>query len=465
MKSPEITTKTILEALSDEWQPITSLIFKIEIKEMMDARFLQIKLKELERKGLVLVDVIKSKKNWKLIVPDNIVDRHDVDEYFDAKNKQIKDLLKENPSDLEAWHELAGEYRENSHNELQFCLERIVDLDPFDDEAWLELGHEYFNQEDFQWAIKSYKNAYILALNELEPYFTIVSLNNLGYAYHKNGDYQQAIDSLEKAFKLATEENYISLRKILLRDIGNVFYEDSNYLEAIKYYENALELSTNESGSLFNRDLMFNLGTSYEINKQPEEAIACFEKILEFNSKIDIVWSSLGLVYSAKKEYSKAIKSFEMVLDLNPTDENNKDNLRFALDEMEKNKQSVIEELPHEIQDENVENFLQKNHSLALLKEQNDKFDELIKIMEFSVTINIKSYINDLIKPFFENPSNKKIKKLKKSIEQHIEGWPEDKREEFFNECFRTIKRYEDMQPLKWKKWGSNLLRLISVLR
>lgn len=107
---------------------------------------------------------------------------------------------------------------------------------------------------------------------------------------------------------------------------------------------------------------------------------------------------------------------------------------------------SFTEELPYEI---------------ALLK----KFDELIKITEFSVTIHIKSYINDLIKPLFENPSNRKIKKLKKSIEQHIEVWPEDNREEFFNEYSRTLNRYEDMQPLKWKKWGSHLLKLIFILR
>jgi len=112
---------------------------------------------------------------------------------------------------------------------------------------------------------------------------------------------------------------------------------------------------------------------------------------------------------------------------------------------------SFTEELPHEIH--------------ALIKEQNDKFDELIKITEFSVTIHIKTYINDLIKPFFKNPSNRKIKKLKKSIEQYIKIWPENKREEFFNEYSRTINRYEDMQPLKWKKWGSNLLKIISILR
>ncbi len=63
---PIITTEKILDALSDEWQPITSLIFKMKIKEMMDARFLQIKLKELERKSSIVVSTIKNKKNWKL---------------------------------------------------------------------------------------------------------------------------------------------------------------------------------------------------------------------------------------------------------------------------------------------------------------------------------------------------------------------------------------------------------------
>lgn len=136
------------------------------------------------------------------------------------------------------------------------------------------------------------------------------------------------------------------------------------------------------------------------------------------------------------------------------------DSVKIAAEKLIK---SFIKELPHEIQDENVENFLQKN--LALLKNQKDKFDELIKIIEFEVTILIKLYINDVIKPIFENPSNRKIKELKKSTEQHIEGWSENKREEFINEYSRTIKRYEDLQPSKWKKWISCLIRLISVLR
>ncbi len=63
---PIITTERILNVISNEWQPITSLIFKMKIKDMMDARFLQLKLKELERKGTIIVEIRKGKKHWKL---------------------------------------------------------------------------------------------------------------------------------------------------------------------------------------------------------------------------------------------------------------------------------------------------------------------------------------------------------------------------------------------------------------
>jgi DNA topoisomerase VI B subunit len=63
---PLITTEKILDVLTSEGEPITSLIFKMKIKDMMDARFLQLKLKELERKGLIVVETKKGKKHWSL---------------------------------------------------------------------------------------------------------------------------------------------------------------------------------------------------------------------------------------------------------------------------------------------------------------------------------------------------------------------------------------------------------------
>lgn len=63
---PLITTDRIISVLSSEWQTIKHLIFKLKIKDMMDARYLQLKLKELERKEQVQVEVKMGRKHWKL---------------------------------------------------------------------------------------------------------------------------------------------------------------------------------------------------------------------------------------------------------------------------------------------------------------------------------------------------------------------------------------------------------------
>ena len=63
---PVITTDKIASVLTNEWQTIKHLIFKLKIKDMMDARYLQLKLKELERKGQVLVEIKMGRKHWKL---------------------------------------------------------------------------------------------------------------------------------------------------------------------------------------------------------------------------------------------------------------------------------------------------------------------------------------------------------------------------------------------------------------
>jgi hypothetical protein len=55
-----------MNILSHEWQTIKHLILQLKIKDMMDARYLQLKLKELERKGSVLVEVKMGRKHWKL---------------------------------------------------------------------------------------------------------------------------------------------------------------------------------------------------------------------------------------------------------------------------------------------------------------------------------------------------------------------------------------------------------------
>lgn len=106
-----------------------------------------------------------------------------------------------------------------------------------------------------------------------------------------------------------------------------------------------------------------------------------------------------------------------------------------------------------------IKEFSQKN------QDHIDKLDELIILTQFGTTIQIKSYINDVINSYFNKASNKKAKEFKKFIGQYMDFWPKDRKDEICNEYYRTIERYEDMQQPRWKKWGSRLIQLISVIR
>ena len=69
-KSPKplITTNNIIKILSNDWQDIKDLIFKLRIIDIMDVRYLQTKLKELERKEQVAVEIFNNKKHFKSIL-------------------------------------------------------------------------------------------------------------------------------------------------------------------------------------------------------------------------------------------------------------------------------------------------------------------------------------------------------------------------------------------------------------
>jgi hypothetical protein len=110
------------------------------------------------------------------------------------------------------------------------------------------------------------------------------------------------------------------------------------------------------------------------------------------------------------------------------------------------------------------EGFNLQKENTPLLENQNDKLDELIKLYKFGTTIQIKSYINDMIKPIFNKASKKKIKEFEEFIEKQLETWPEDRRNEILEEFFRTLGRYKSIQPTKWRKLGLYLLKLISLL-
>ena len=61
-----LTMKNVFDILTTNWQNITTIVFKLQIREMGDARQLQTILQELVKKGEIEEKTIECKKNWRL---------------------------------------------------------------------------------------------------------------------------------------------------------------------------------------------------------------------------------------------------------------------------------------------------------------------------------------------------------------------------------------------------------------
>ena len=62
LKNQKINDESIIRVLNYDWQTVRDIIFKLKIRDMMDARYLQIKLKQMERQGKILTKVKMGRK-------------------------------------------------------------------------------------------------------------------------------------------------------------------------------------------------------------------------------------------------------------------------------------------------------------------------------------------------------------------------------------------------------------------
>jgi len=131
--------------LNYDWQTIKHLIFKLKIKDMLDVRFLQLKLKELERKKLINAKVIQGRHHWKIYE----------EKYIDEDRIDI-DKMRQNGYD----HQEANEF-----DRAIECFEKVLEYIPDDIDSLNCLGDIYINNlNDYNKAIECYRT-----LVELEP--------------------------------------------------------------------------------------------------------------------------------------------------------------------------------------------------------------------------------------------------------------------------------------------------------
>jgi len=165
-------------------------------------------------------------------------------------------------------------------------------------------GNEWFAQEKYEEAAKSYQKAI-----ENEPEEPIY-YNNLGTVYLRLEKLDEAIEIYKKMLEIQPES--YSANKML----GETYGFKQEYREALPYFQRAVDLSPDDP------DAFFNLGACLMNTGANSQALEAFTKTIELKPDYALAYYQVGMLYVNQNRKEEAIQNLEKFLELAPSDPN-----------------------------------------------------------------------------------------------------------------------------------------------
>lgn len=231
--------------------------------------------------------------------------------------------------------------------------------------AYNNLGTIYFQQHNYDEAIRYYLSAYQAYLISGNQYGLALTLGNLGNAYNEKSDFTKAstyfLDAFD-LFKLQNDTmgmansfnnlgnmaiyqgNYPEAMKNFLvslklresindkkgiassyNNLGNVAFYMGNYEEALKNFKISLPISESLQDKKGVANLYNAMGSVYGQLSQSENAIINFNKALTIQKEIgnkssmSQLYNNIGVIYSEDGNYKLAFENFNESLKINET--------------------------------------------------------------------------------------------------------------------------------------------------
>jgi len=220
------------------------------------------------------------------------------------------------------------------------------------------ISKAYFNIGNNQNALKHYKLALSIAVQENDKISEIEILNYIGVLYRLMGSFNQSFENHLKALELCNKVknsdtikiqimndfgvlyrnlneiqkakynynialdlskkiNYIHGQAISYQNIGNLFYYSQNYDSSLLYYNKALEnISINNFRPSFKLGILNNIGNVYRVKKDYKTAFSYYNLAIEISNSIEdknlkaIVYKNKAKTYKDKGEVDLAEKFF-----------------------------------------------------------------------------------------------------------------------------------------------------------
>ncbi len=206
-------------------------------------------------------------------------------------------------------------------------------------QSHIEKGYSYYENEEYDEAIKEYRKAIELDYNFVATHGRLIGVYKrkgkideitleyqrmveensqdaiahygLGISYRLKGKsfYNQAIEELQEAIRLNPKIEYAHL------DLGWVYGEQKKYNKAIEELKKGLIINPD------NIRVHFDLGRIYLLRNRYQEAMSEYKEIIENNP--DTKWAisaqySIGFTYFCQRHYERAIQECQRLIDIYP---------------------------------------------------------------------------------------------------------------------------------------------------
>jgi tetratricopeptide (TPR) repeat protein len=301
-----MTNKMYLtEEMENEVNKIKSLIYQVELKQLVGrgdlAEELQKYEKEIERltKKMEYAKTIDDKER-KFAEMGKIKDS--IDEVY---HSEIKLLVEQGNqlADKEKFEEAFKNF------ERAITINYMIESPVFKNKIAIKYEYKYkliqkakleIARERYDTAIVDCNQAIELDNSFVKAYFYI------GIANIKKNDYSTAIEFFKKALELNSQHvkswNHMGVSYEKLADFDN----------AINAFQKAVNINPSYS------EAFFNMGNSFKYKEQYDKAIDSYKKATEINTEFANAWFFLGAAYFDKKDYNKAMEVISKAIEINP---------------------------------------------------------------------------------------------------------------------------------------------------
>lgn len=225
---------------------------------------------------------------------------------FKGAIKAFETVLSEDPSNVEAWVNLAqlkGKLGDHE-GEAGALQEALVHCDghPLESDIRNDLGVCYERMGDIEKALGAYKMAADRAPRD--P----VYLFNLASAMRTLGDLDGAISAYRRALALDPDysEAWVNL--------GIALFESKDMSGARAAFKKAVALDPENAMAWYDLALTESQGGN------EEQAIPCYRQALALDPDIALAWFNLGVALEKVKDFDGAKTAYENVLGLEPDD-------------------------------------------------------------------------------------------------------------------------------------------------